>query len=88
MFHKLYLLSWNTRQVCHPDLNIDTLLALIYTLLFKGQVLFPTDDSLLKMLYLAMMDITKKWTEHRQDCGQIHFQREIYFEERLSGRYL
>lgn len=23
---------------------------------------FPSDDSLLKMLYLAMMDITKKWT--------------------------
>ena len=27
----------------------------------------PTDDSLLKMLYLAMMDITKKWTGRRQD---------------------
>ncbi len=32
-----------------------------------------------------MMDITKKWTGHRQDCGQIHSQLEIYFEERLSG---
>lgn len=45
---------------------------------------FPSDDSLLKMLYLAMMDITKKWTGHRQDWGQIHSQLEIYFEDRLS----
>ena len=27
----------------------------------KAKSVFPTDDSLLKMLYLAMMDITKKW---------------------------
>ena len=41
-----------------------------------------------KMLYLAMMDIIKKWTGHRQDWGQIHSRLEIYFEERLSGRNL
>ncbi|KMZ53019.1 transposase, Mutator family [Dorea sp. D27] len=50
----------------------------------KSKSVFPSDDSLLKMLYLAMMDITKKWTGHRQDWGQIHSQLEIYFEERLS----
>lgn len=51
----------------------------------KSKTIFPSDDSLLKMLYLAMMDITKKWTGHRQDWGQIHSQLEIFFEERLSG---
>lgn len=50
----------------------------------KSKTVFPSDDSLLKMLYLAMMDITKKWTGHRQDWGQIHSQLEIYFEERFS----
>ena len=50
----------------------------------KSKTVFPSDDSLLKMLYLATMDITKKWTGHRQDWGQIHSQLEIYFEERLS----
>ena len=50
----------------------------------KSKTVFPTDDSLLKMLYLATMDITKKWTGHRQDWGQIHSQLEIYFEERLK----
>lgn len=52
----------------------------------KSKTVFPTDDSLLKMLYLATMDITKKWTGHRQDGSQIHSQLEIYFEERLTGR--
>ena len=51
----------------------------------KSKTVFPSDDNLLKMLYLAMMDITKKWTGHRQDWGQIHSQLEIFFEERLSG---
>ena len=50
----------------------------------KSKTVFPSDDSLLKMLYLATMDITKKWTGHRHDWGQIHSQLEIYFEERLA----
>ena len=33
----------------------------------KSKSVFPTDDSLFKMLYLAMTDITKKWTGRRQD---------------------
>ena len=44
---------------------------------------FPTDDSLLKMLYLAMMDITKKWTGRRQDWSIIHAQLSIYFAGRM-----
>ena len=54
----------------------------------KSKTVFPSDNSLLKMLYLAMIDITKKWTGHRQDWGQIHSQLEIFFEENLSGIFL
>jgi transposase-like protein len=50
----------------------------------KSKSVFTTDDALLKMLYLAMMDITKKWTGRRQDWGLIHSQLEIYFADRLS----
>ena len=50
----------------------------------KSKSVFPTDDSLLKMLYLAMMDITKKWTGRRKDWGQIHSQLEIFFADRLD----
>lgn len=49
----------------------------------KNKGVFPTDDSLLKMLYLAMMDITKKWTGKRREWGQIHSQLEIFFADRL-----
>ena len=49
----------------------------------KSKSVFPTDDSLLKMLYLAMMDITKKWTGRRQDWSMIHAQMAIYFAERM-----
>ena len=50
----------------------------------KSKSVFPTDDSLLKMLYLAMMDVTKKWTARRQDWGLIHSQLEIFFADRIS----
>ena len=49
----------------------------------KAKSVFPTDDSLLKMLYLAMTDITKKWTGKRRDWGMIHSQLEVFFAERL-----
>ena len=49
----------------------------------KNKSVFPTDDSLLTMLYLAMIDITKKWTGKRKDWGQIHSQLEIFFADRL-----
>ena len=48
----------------------------------KSKSVFPTDDSLLKMLYLAMMDITKKWIGCRQDWSKIYAQLTIFFEER------
>ena len=49
----------------------------------KSKSVFPTDDSLLKMLYLAMMDITKKWTGRIRDWSKIYAQLTIFFEERL-----
>lgn len=49
----------------------------------KSKSVFPTDESLLKMLYLAMMDITKKWTGRRQDWAQIHAQLGVYFKDRM-----
>ena len=49
----------------------------------KAKSVFPTDESLFKMLYLAMMDITKKWTGRRQDWSMIHAQLAVYFEDRM-----
>lgn len=49
----------------------------------KSKSVFPTDDSLLKMLYLAMIDIAGKWTGRRQDWGVIHAQMAIFFADRI-----
>ncbi len=49
----------------------------------KNKGVFPTDDSLFKMLYLATCDITKKWSGKRRDWGQIYSQLSIFFEDRL-----
>jgi len=49
----------------------------------KSKSVFPTDDSLFKMLYLAMMDITKKWTGRRQDWSVIHSQMALFFAGRM-----
>ena len=51
----------------------------------KPKSVFPTDDSLLKILYLITVDITKKWTGRIQNWGLILAQFSIYFEERLAG---
>lgn len=49
----------------------------------KAKSVFPTDDSLFKMLYLAMKDITKKWTGRRQDWSRIYAQLIIYYADRI-----
>ena len=49
----------------------------------KAKSVFPTDDSLFKMLYLAMKDITKKWTGRRQDWSSNYAQLVIYYGDRI-----
>ncbi len=50
----------------------------------KSKTVFPSDDSLFKMLYLATMDITKKWSGRRREWGQIYSQLMVYFGDRVS----
>ena len=50
----------------------------------KAKAVFPTDDALFKSIYLAMVDITKKWTGTSWNWGQTLDQLMIYFGDRLS----
>lgn len=52
----------------------------------KSRSIFPTDDALFKLLYLAMMDITKKWVgkSGTWNWGQILNQLMIHFEGRIT----
>ncbi|WP_096635773.1 IS256 family transposase [Clostridium cochlearium] len=51
----------------------------------KSKSIFPTDDSLLKMLYLATQDITKKWTQNIRNWALVLAQLSIHFEERFDS---
>ena len=50
----------------------------------KSRTIFPTDDSLFKMLYLSMIDITRKWTGKSWDWGQTLDQLCVYFGDRIQ----
>lgn len=50
----------------------------------KNKVIFPTDNSLKKMIYLALLDISKKWSLPRHNWGVIISQLSIYFEGRFD----
>jgi transposase-like protein len=51
----------------------------------KNRSLFPNDESLTKMLYLAYRDIAKKWTMPVRNWAFVFSQLSIKFEERLKN---
>lgn len=51
----------------------------------KNKSSFPTDDSLFKLLYLAVMDASKKWTMALRDWSAIINQLRIYYGERIDN---
>jgi transposase-like protein len=50
----------------------------------KTKSSFPTDESLFKILYLIVMDITDKWTMPLRDWGIILNQLRVYFGDRVD----
>jgi len=50
----------------------------------KSKSVFPNDKALLKMLYLATMDATERWTMRVRDWPIILSQLTVYFKERVS----
>ncbi|HYD90496.1 MAG TPA: IS256 family transposase [Flavobacterium sp.] len=52
----------------------------------KTKSAFVSDDALMKLLYLATMNITEKWTMPIKEWGQILDQLYIYFEDRVKIR--
>jgi len=50
----------------------------------KNKMSFPTDDAVMKSVYLAIKEATKKWTMPIRDWGTILNQFMIIFEDRLK----
>jgi putative transposase len=51
----------------------------------KTKAVFPTDDSIRKVVYLSTKEITKKWTMPARDWGLAYSQIAIFFADRLAA---
>jgi len=51
----------------------------------KTRTIFPNEDACLKLVFLAIQDIEKKWNRKIRDWAKIYSQLVINFEERLEG---
>jgi putative transposase len=49
----------------------------------KTKAIFPTDDSIRNVVYLSVMEITKKWTMPARSWGMVYGQLMIYFGDRF-----
>ena len=50
----------------------------------KTKTAYPTDDALRKIIYLAIQDISKKWTKPVKEWKQCISQMAIHFEDRFN----
>ena len=51
----------------------------------KGKSVFPSDEALLKMLYLVTQDVMLKWTGRIHNWGQILLQLSVFFPDRVKS---
>jgi putative transposase len=51
----------------------------------KTKAIFPTDDSIRKVVYMSVMEIQKKWSLPIRDWGLVYSQIMIYFEDRFAA---
>jgi putative transposase len=51
----------------------------------KTRTMFPTDDAIVKSVYMSIQEISKKWTAAVRDWVAIWGQFTIFFEDRLKG---
>ena len=50
----------------------------------KSKGVFPSDAALLKMLYLATQEVSRKWTVRLPHWGRILLQLQVLFPERVK----
>ena len=51
----------------------------------KSKAIFPTDDSLKKVIFLSTREITKKWTMPVREWTKAYSQIAIYFADRMAA---
>ena len=78
----IFKFSMEVRKVIYTTNAIESLNA-TYRKLNRQRSVFPSDMALLKALYLATFEATKKWTMPIRNWGQVYGELSIMYEGRL-----
>ena len=78
----IFKFSSDVRSVIYTTNAIESLNA-TYRKLNRQRSVFPSGQALLKALYLATFEATKKWTHPIRNWGQVYGELSIMYENRL-----
>ena len=78
----IFKFSLDVRKVIYTTNAIESLNS-TYRKLNRQRSVFPSDTALLKALYLATFEATKKWTMSIRNWGQVYGELSIMYEGRL-----
>ena len=78
----IFKFSPDVRKVIYTTNAIESLNS-TYRKLNRQRSVFPSDTALLKVLYLATFEATKKWTMSIRNWGQVYGELSIMYEGRL-----
>lgn len=78
----IFKFSTDVRKVIYTTNAIESLNS-TYRRLNRGRSVFPSDIALLKALYLATFEATKKWSMPIRNWGKVYGELSIMFEGRL-----
>ena len=78
----IFKFSSDVRKVIYTTNAIESLNS-TYRKLNRQRSVFPSDQALLKALYLATFEATKKWTMPIRNWGQVYGELSIMYEGRL-----
>lgn len=79
----MFKFSAEVRKVIYTTNSIESLNS-TYRRLNRGRSVFPSDTALLKALYLATFEATKKWTNILRNWGRVYGEFSIMYEGRLG----
>lgn len=79
----MFKFSAEVRKVIYTTNSIESLNS-TYRRLNRGRSVFPSDTALLKSLYLATFEITKKWTNILRNWGKVYGEFAIMYEGRIG----
>ena len=78
----IFKFSMETRKIIYTTNAIESLNS-AYRRLNRQRSVFPSDKALLKALYLATFEATKKWTLPIRNWGAVYGEMSIMYEGRL-----